>query len=66
MCIRDRKKPVANQDLWKPLVEAVTTRGDVSFVWVKGHSGDEWNDIADQLAVEASLGKGSAGRVIED
>ena len=61
-----QKKPVANQDLWKPLVEAVTTRGDVSFVWVKGHSGDEWNDIADQLAVEASLGKGSAGRVIED
>jgi ribonuclease HI len=27
--------------------------GDVSFRWVKGHSGDPMNDLVDQLAVAA-------------
>jgi ribonuclease HI len=27
--------------------------GDVSFRWVKGHSGDRMNDLVDRLAVEA-------------
>lgn len=47
------KKPVANRDLWEPLVAAVRD-GDVVFRWVKGHSGDRWNDLADRLAVEAA------------
>ena len=58
-----QKKPVANQDLWKPLISAVKER-EVAFHWVKGHSGDEWNDIADELAVEAVHGRGSNGKVI--
>ena len=56
------RKPVANQDLWKPLVAAVKER-DVRFSWVKGHAGDRWNDEADRLAVEASVGMGSNGAV---
>ena len=48
------RKPVANQDLWKPLVELVVGRGDVRFSWVKGHSGDAMNDLVDRLAVEAA------------
>ena len=56
------RKPVANQDLWKPLI-AATKNHDVRFTWVKGHSGDEWNDIADQLAVEAANGRGSDGAI---
>lgn len=56
------KKPVANQDLWKPLVAAVTGRGDVTFRWVKGHSGDAMNDLVDRLAVEAaSTQRGRSG-----
>jgi ribonuclease HI len=47
------KKPVANRDLWEPLVNAVRERGDVTFRWVKGHSGDRMNDLVDQLAVRA-------------
>jgi ribonuclease HI len=47
------KKPVANRDLWEPLVTAVRERGNVSFRWVKGHSGDKMNDLVDQLAVQA-------------
>lgn len=47
-------KPVANQDLWKPLLEAYKGRKGVTFRWVKGHSGDPMNDIADELAVTAA------------
>lgn len=56
-------KPVANRDLWEPLIEAVCARGDeVTFRWVKGHSGDRWNDRVDSLAVDASrTGVGSSG-----
>ena len=46
-------KPVANRDLWEPLVEAVKLR-EVRFGWVKGHSGDPGNDLVDMLAVEAA------------
>jgi ribonuclease HI len=51
--VNSAKKPVANRDLWEPLIILVRDRGDVSFRWVKGHSGDPMNDLVDQLAVEA-------------
>ena len=47
------KKPVANRDLWEPLVTAVRDRGNITFRWVKGHSGERMNDFVDQLAVQA-------------
>jgi ribonuclease HI/uncharacterized phage-like protein YoqJ len=57
-----QKKPVANRDLWEPLIELVRTRGDVTFQWVKGHSGDPMNDLVDRLAVEAAdTQKGRSG-----
>jgi ribonuclease HI len=49
-----QRKAVANRDLWEPFVELVLERGDVSFRWVKGHSGDPMNDLVDRLAVEAA------------
>lgn len=57
-----QKKEVANQDLWKPLIAAYKT-SDVTFRWVKGHSGNEWNEVADQLAVDAAAGGGSDGEI---
>jgi len=45
-------KPVENQDLWKSLVPLTQDR-EVKWVKVKGHSGNKWNEIADQLAVQA-------------
>jgi len=49
------KKPVANRDLWEPLVTAVQADpGRVRFTWVKGHSDDAMNDLVDRLAVEAA------------
>ena len=43
------KKPVANQDLWRLLDEAAS-RHQVTWHWVKGHAGDEFNERCDQLA----------------
>ncbi|MFT4658544.1 MAG: ribonuclease HI [Ilumatobacter sp.] len=48
-----KKQPVANVDLWKPLIEVVQA-GDVTFRWVKGHSGHPMNELADRLAVAAT------------
>jgi ribonuclease HI len=47
-----KKQPVANDDLWKPLVE-FERAGNVEWQWVKGHSGDRLNDLVDGLAVAA-------------
>ena len=48
-----KRQPVANADLWKPLIDEVRN-GDVTFRWVKGHSGDPMNDLVDALAVAAT------------
>jgi ribonuclease HI len=58
--VNSAKKPVANRDVWEPLIIAVRDRGDITFRWVKGHSGDPMNDLVDRLAVDA----GQAARVI--
>ena len=43
------RAPVKNVDLWQQLDEACT-RHQVSWYWVKGHSGHVDNDKADSLA----------------
>jgi ribonuclease HI len=52
--VTSARKPVVSRDLWEPLITLVNERGDVSFRWTKGHSGDEMNDLVDKLAVEQS------------
>ena len=42
------KKPVKNEDLWKQLDEQVK-RHQVTWTWVKGHSGHPENERADAL-----------------
>ncbi len=64
-------QPVANRDLWEPLLELALAPGsEVTFRWVKGHSGDAMNDLVDELATAAAdrgsgisnTGPGSAAR----
>jgi ribonuclease HI len=43
------KKPVKNADLWQRLETAVQ-RHQVQWLWVKGHAGNEGNELADALA----------------
>lgn len=58
-------KPVANRDLWEPLI-ARAVDAPVDFRWVKGHSGDRWNDVADSLATTAAdSGQPRSGHVTE-
>lgn len=44
-----QKKPVKNADLWKRLDEQVSNH-EITWKWVKGHSGHPENERADQLA----------------
>ena len=43
------KKPVKNIDLWQELDSAIESH-NVHWRWVKGHSGNEGNELADELA----------------
>jgi ribonuclease HI len=54
--LNSAKKPVANRDLWEPLIDIYLERRDeLAFRWVKGHGTDPMNARADELAVSASL-----------
>ena len=46
------KKPVKNQDLWQLLLDAAKPH-DITWHWVEGHAGHEFNERVDQLAVAA-------------
>ena len=46
------KKPVSNKELWVELDKNVNQH-DVEWFWVKGHSNNRNNEIADKLAVGA-------------
>ena len=46
------KKPVKNKDLWVKL-DKLCEANSVSWKWVKGHSTNEFNNLADELATKA-------------
>ena len=43
------KKPVKNADLWREL-DALAGEHDIEWIWVRGHSGHDGNERADELA----------------
>ncbi|MDG2267800.1 MAG: ribonuclease HI [Alphaproteobacteria bacterium] len=45
-------KDVKNKDLWQDL-DAISENLDINWQWVKGHSGNIENTIADELATSA-------------
>ena len=47
------KKNVKNTDLWKKLKE-VAESNQIKWNWIKGHSNDPMNDLADELAKKAT------------
>lgn len=47
------KKPVKNRDLWEK-IDNLQQGLNLSFVWVKGHNEDKYNEMADEIAVEES------------
>lgn len=46
------KQAVKNEDLWRAL-DAVSSRHQISWHWVKGHAGHAENELCDRLAVAA-------------
>ena len=50
-----KKQPVANRDLWEPLIGLyLPRREEIQWRWVRGHSQNKWNDTADRLAVHGA------------
>ena len=47
------KKNVKNVDLWKRLKE-ISQSKNIEWVWIKGHSENPMNDLADTLAKKAT------------
>lgn len=45
------KEPVKNADLWKRLDEA-TQRHDIRWAWLRGHTGDHYNERCDELCTQ--------------
>lgn len=52
--INSNKKKVANRDLWEELIPFFK-KSNVLFEKVKGHDGDYYNELVDNLAVRARL-----------
>ena len=46
------KKPVKNQDLWQRL-DALSAGLPITWVWVKGHAGNKYNERCDHLTQKA-------------
>ena len=61
--VNTARKPVANRDLWEPLVDLYREPPRrLRFRWVKGHGSDPFNDLVDRLAVAAATSqRGAAG-----
>lgn len=55
--------PVKNVDLWKRLLTLAGPHR-ISWIWVKGHSGNELNSRCDHLAVKASREDGLAADTV--
>ena len=53
------RQPVKNAELWRELLEE-TRRHRIHWHWVKGHSGQHGNEMADQLAVAGARAHGCA------
>ncbi len=48
------KQPVANRELWEQLI-ALNQKFHPTYIWVKGHSTNEYNNRCDALAVQEYL-----------
>ena len=46
--------PVKNKELWKELLD-VSRRHGLEWKWVKGHSGDKWNEHCDEHAKRCAM-----------
>lgn len=47
--------PVKNRDMWEKVYQLLSSNHhETTFRWVKGHSGNPYNELADRLALQAA------------
>tara|TARA_B110000116_G_scaffold166021_1_gene143540 strand:- start:42 stop:536 length:495 start_codon:yes stop_codon:yes gene_type:complete len=63
--MRNRKERALNPDMWQRLLDACD-RHDVSFEWIRGHTGHAVNERCDELANGAARGPASDQLVDEE
>lgn len=61
---KSNRKPVENKDLWERLDAAVSSH-NITWHWIRGHTGHVENERADSLAVDA-IKKGQRGDLESD
>jgi ribonuclease HI len=49
-----QKQDVKNKDLWQQL-DVLMSQTHVQWKWVRGHSGNTWNERADMLAIQGTI-----------
>ena len=49
--IKSNREPALNPDLWDSLL-ALTARHEMTYVWIRGHASDSFNNRCDAMAVE--------------
>jgi ribonuclease HI len=59
--VNSARQPVKNKDLWLELLELSKSR-KISWSWVAGHAGHEFNERVDKLAKSRCAKNRSAGR----
>lgn len=47
------RKPIKNVDLWQEL-DSESAKHQIKWKWVKGHDGNHYNEVADELARKAA------------
>jgi len=52
-----KKQPVKNKELWI-ILDQLVSKHNITWKWIKGHSGHPENERADELANEAIISKG--------
>ena len=62
---RGKNEPVKNIDLWERLLKA-KEQHKVTFIWVKGHAGEEINERCDKLATTAADGSNLLDDVVSE
>ena len=53
---KSTKGPIMNLDLVQKLYELYKTRSNVKLIWLRGHEGNEGNELADEWADKAREG----------
>lgn len=53
--VNSKKEPVKNRELWEKILKYILNYDNITYVKVKGHSTDKFNNYVDNLAVKNKM-----------